>query len=109
VNEASQGICKRIGMAYLQQGRLGAALRWLGRCTDAQALEPAGRELAARITEHASMAPSAAASGVGPSKYPSISPCWQCSHCSSLELYFCIAFYRWGRCHWLFKAQYDSC
>ena len=74
MSEASQGICKRMGMAHLQQGRLGAALRWLGRCADAQALEPAGQELAARMAEHAALAPSTAASGVGPFEYPQHQP-----------------------------------
>lgn len=91
INEASQGICKRIGMAHLQQGRLGAALRWLGRCADAQALDPTGRELAARIAEHAGLAPSAAASGVGLSKTPAsahANNALTAAHLSCISVYF---------------------
>ena len=109
MSEASQGICKRTGMAHLQQGRLGAALRWLGRCADARALDPAGQDLAARIAEHAALAPSTAASGVAPFEYPSISPCWHCSLCSSFELYCCMAVSYCRRWHWPLAAQRDSC
>ena len=54
--EVSACICRTVGMARLQQGRLAAALQWLGKCGDAQAMEPAGRGLAAKIAEHAAAA-----------------------------------------------------
>ena len=55
----SARICRSVGMARLQQGHLAAALQWLGRCGDAQAMEPAGRPLAASIAEHAAAAAAA--------------------------------------------------
>lgn len=58
------GVCRAVGMARLQQGRLASALQWLGRAGDEQALQPAGLKLAARIAEHAASSPSAADSGV---------------------------------------------
>ena len=63
--ELSACICRSVGMACLQQGRLAAALQWLGRCGDAQAMEPAGRELAASIAEHAAAAVDSSAAKSG--------------------------------------------
>ena len=63
--ELSACICRSMGMACLQQGRLAAALQWLGRCGDAQAMEPAGRELAASIAEHAAAAVDSSAAKSG--------------------------------------------
>ena len=57
------GICQRVGMARLQQGRLACALRWLGSCGSEQALAALGHQLAARIAEHASQPASAAKPG----------------------------------------------
>ena len=61
--EVRAGICQRVGMARLQQGRLACALRWLGSCGGEQALAPLGQQLAARIAEHASQPASAAKPG----------------------------------------------
>ena len=63
--ELSACICRSVGMARLQQGRLAAALQWLGRCGDAQAMEPAGRQLAASIAEHAAAAVDSSAAKSG--------------------------------------------
>ena len=64
--EVKAGICQRIGMARLQQGRLACALRWLGSSGSGQALAPLGQQLAARIAEHASQPSSAARPGTFP-------------------------------------------
>ena len=68
--ELNSYVCRSVGMARLQQGRLAAALQWLGRCGDAQAMEPAGRGLAAKIAEHAAAAVDGSAADSGQSFSP---------------------------------------
>ena len=63
--ELNACIWRSMGMAHLQQGHLAAALQWLGRCEDAQALEPAGHDLATRIAEHAATAADGTAADFG--------------------------------------------
>ncbi len=48
-----RGICLTVGMQRLQQGRLAAALQWLGRAGDEGALAAAARPLVQSIAEHA--------------------------------------------------------
>lgn len=60
-----RSVCLGVGMARLRQGRLAAALQWLGRSGDAAALSQAAAGIERQITEHAAAWPAEPPSSSG--------------------------------------------